>query len=116
MKIHPAIGIARVGDSATGFTVGPEAAGALPEELDGTPVTAFRDPEGALRRQAARFRIFDGDAEVVIGSTVGGKTVTDIVWSCRLANKKAIFYAFEQLEGESGYAPDAPLRNPQITD
>jgi hypothetical protein len=53
-EIHPAIGIARVGsshaDSDEGFFIGPE-----PGQL---PPANYRDPNGYLKRQAARFRIF----------------------------------------------------------
>ncbi len=124
LKIHPAIGIARVGDSRGSFYLGPEAAGALPTELDGTPVAQFKDPRGALRRQAARFHVYAAEVELVIGSVVAGKTVTDIVWTAHLANKKASFYQFHQLQGEHGYTTAViggktlpyPLRNPDIRD
>src|SRR5437763_16834481 len=48
-EIHPAIGIARVGNSPQ-FFVGPEPGGA--------PPASYRDAAGGLLRQAARFRIF----------------------------------------------------------
>jgi L-lysine 6-oxidase len=124
LSIHPAIGIARVGDSPGNFHIGPEAAGALPTELDGSPVSTFKDPGGALRRQAARFHVFAGDVELVIGSVLGGKTVTDIVWTAHVANKKSSFYDFLQLQGEPGYTTAVvdgktipyPLRNPEVKD
>jgi hypothetical protein len=124
LSIHPAIGIARVGDSPGKFYIGPEAAGALPTELDGSPVSTFKDPQGALRRQAARFCVFAGDVELVVGSVVGGKTVTDIVWTAHIANKKSSFYDFLQLQGEHGYTTAVvdgktipyPLRNPEVKD
>jgi hypothetical protein len=58
-RIHPAIGIARVGTSED-YYLAPESAGALPINPDGRPFTArdFRDESGLLRRQAARFEIF----------------------------------------------------------
>jgi hypothetical protein len=124
MKIHPAIGIARVGDSPGSFYVGPELGGGLPTELDGEPVSTFKDSQGALRRQAARFHIFAGNDEVMVGSSVGGKTVVDIVWTAHVANKKASFYDFLQLQGENGYTTAVvdgktipfPLRNPEVKD
>jgi L-Lysine epsilon oxidase N-terminal/L-lysine epsilon oxidase C-terminal domain len=85
-RIHPAIGIARLGTSPTSFYIAPETAGGLPIDAheDGTPVvgpdgkeqpvTNFRD-NGLIRRQAARFRVFayDDDApegrEIKIGDT-----------------------------------------------
>jgi L-lysine 6-oxidase len=124
LSIHPAIGIARVGNSPGSFYIGPEAAGALPTELDGSPVSRFKDAHGALRRQAARFHIYADSVEVVVGSIVGGKTVTDIVWTAHIANKKSSFYDFLQLQGEHGYTTAVvdgktipyPLRNPEVKD
>jgi L-Lysine epsilon oxidase N-terminal len=51
--IYPAIGIARVGNSETAYFLAPEVADPLPE-----PVGFYRDPTGALKRQAVRFRIY----------------------------------------------------------
>ncbi|AZR34661.1 hypothetical protein NX08_009420 [Xanthomonas vasicola] len=60
----------------------------------------LRDIHGALKRHAARFRIFaypdlaekrwprGGGQEIVIGSTVGDNTVIDIVWTVHVAKKK----------------------------
>jgi len=68
-KIHPAIGIARLGNSE-GFYLAPEQPGALPIQCDsqgraivdqdGTEkrVDKFKDVAGRVKRQAARFRVF----------------------------------------------------------
>jgi hypothetical protein len=143
-KIHPAIGIARVGNSPTDFYLTPETTGDLPIKCDAEgntgpgpeqPVTEFKDSKGRIKRQAARFRVFvyddqsPGGRELRIGDTVqavnleqGGAsgqvltgTLTDIQWTAYLANKKAIWYQFQELAGEHGYAPDHPLRNANIT-
>ncbi|CAM3058436.1 LodA/GoxA family CTQ-dependent oxidase [Janthinobacterium lividum] len=146
LRIHPAIGIARVGNSEE-YYLGPESPAGMPlDGLDGTgglPIrpgtedtaiasTELRDASGKLKRQAARFRIyqyaFDAEdgaesyplgrrgaaAEVAIGSMVDGKIVKDIVWTVHLANKKA-----NSWEGGDGVAPfenqRAPaLRNPHF--
>src|SRR6516162_9214033 len=116
-KIHPAIGIARVGNSSN-FYLAPEKTGGLPIQCnpDGTapqpeqPVTAFKDDAGAIKRQAARFRVFVYDAanpsgrELQIGdqiqvvSQTSGQimtgNLTDVVWTVYLANKKACWYEF----------------------
>jgi hypothetical protein len=55
--IHPGIGIARVGDSPDAFFVGPEVLNPVP------PPDGYRDREGFLKRQAARFRIFGYDVQ-----------------------------------------------------
>jgi L-Lysine epsilon oxidase N-terminal len=51
VAIHPAIGVARVGNSRDAMFFGPEVPGAL-------PAGPFKDPAGAVAKQAARFRIF----------------------------------------------------------
>ncbi|ATB45431.1 LodA/GoxA family CTQ-dependent oxidase [Corallococcus macrosporus] len=120
-KIHPAIGVARVGDSED-YYLGPEEAGGLPLEVSGGPVTRFRDANLAVRRQAARFQIHAYDASGAYLSTVqvGERGVKDIRWTVHLANKKAAWYEFRQQQGADGnYAPQGnppkphPLRNPR---
>ena len=51
--IYPPIGIARVGNSEDEFFLAPEVPDPLPEKPG-----FYRDAEGALKRQAARFRIY----------------------------------------------------------
>ena len=125
-RIHPAIGIARLGNSTTAFYLGPETLGGLPIEVnsDGDeqpaspPPFQFRDDQKRVKRQAARFRIYEYDdanpqdtgAEI----SVGQGDVVDIEWTVHLANKKASWYTFEQLQGEHGYSSNHPLRNPQV--
>jgi hypothetical protein len=120
LRVHPAIGIARVGNSEA-FYLAPETIAGLPvpdepgPRTGGIPIrpdteaetihsSELRDAEGRFKRQAARFRIFQypadqgetwparGGEEVVIGSTVGGRVVADIVWTVHVANKKANWY------------------------
>jgi hypothetical protein len=140
-KIHPAIGIARVGDSPDGFYLAPEQAGQLPNELNDKgveqPITTFKDSNQRVKRQAARFRLYSYDdelkqvKEVEVGdiiSTVWVRSgqsstgqlatgeVVDIEWTVYLANKKSSWYEFKQLDGEHGYDSKHPLRNSDITD
>jgi L-Lysine epsilon oxidase N-terminal/L-lysine epsilon oxidase C-terminal domain len=141
-RIHPAIGIARVGNSPTEFYLAPEEEGALPIDCDAAgnpivdhgreqPIKTFKDAEQRVKRQAARFRVFLYDEnnpagrEVQIGDAIqsvdpsSGQllecTVADIAWTVYLANKKASWYEFKELEGEHGYGPNHPLRNPEMT-
>ena len=138
-KIHPFLGIARLGDSPDEFCLSPETPAALPIacDLHGNPlvaadgntpvaVTTFKDKEGRIKRQAARFQVYVYDDTTpegrplklgvdVYGGGNHGK-LTDIQWRVYLANKKSSWYQFRQLEGEHGYAADHPLRNPDITD
>ncbi|MCP9769889.1 hypothetical protein EGI22_18445 [Lacihabitans sp. LS3-19] len=148
-KIHPSIGIARLGNSDENFYLSPEQPGALPiacddmgrEKMDekGNPIRIKSFKDGGdlskILKQGARFRIFaykdenDTDGkEIEIGGTydfiyqnsvtapvvVKGK-VTDIDWTVHLANKKSSWYEFKETDGQQGYAPNHPLRNPEIT-
>ena len=137
-KIHPGIGIARLGNSDTEFYLAPETPAGLPLECDGngnqrfgsdgvTPmlVTTFRDAQGRIKRQAARFQVFVYDEvspegrPLKIGDEVEGGgnhgTLTDIRWRVYLANKKACWYQFDTTLGEHGYPPDHPRRNASVT-
>jgi hypothetical protein len=89
VAVHPAIGIARVGNSVDSFFFGPELPGTLPVAPDG-----FKDASGAIARQAARFRIYGYD---VAGAIVGEITAKDatITWTVSVANKKAAWYDFD---------------------
>jgi hypothetical protein len=112
--IGPSIGVARLGNSQSGFYVEPEAIGGLPVECDPQGnvqpgpvfVTKFKDNEGAVKRQAARFRIFrvanDGNP---IELTLDSSDVQSISWTVHLANKKAAWYEFSQLQGNLLYGP-----------
>ena len=81
-KIHPAIGIARVGNSPDEFFVGPERVGEVPE-----PPGGFKDAQCRVKRQAARFRIFahhdDGSVEEITDAEA------EITWTVHLVNSKA---------------------------
>jgi hypothetical protein len=143
LRIHPAIGVARLGNSPTSFCIAPDKAGVFPIDCDQDgnpivkdgkeiPVSKFKDDKGRIRRQAARFRIFVYDdkspagRELAIGEEVdlirqsNGQRLTmridDIQWTVYLANKKASWYAFQETAGEHGYAANHPLRNADITD
>ena len=142
-RIHPAIGIARVGNSDD-YYLGPESKAGMPgtngitgglpikKGTESTTITSsdLRDPNGGLKKQAARFKIYqyeDGQkigypsgagTEVIIGSTVDGKKVVDIAWTVHLANKKANCWEIDEdanegiLLYENGKTP--PIRNPKF--
>jgi L-Lysine epsilon oxidase N-terminal/L-lysine epsilon oxidase C-terminal domain len=118
--IYPAIGVARVGNSDD-FYIGPETYGGLPINPNGKEFTRndFRDnpkepgAERKIRRQAARFRIYrlrDGQPPEEV--TLGQNGVVSITWTVHVANKKASWYEFQTKQGENGYPPNHPLRNP----
>jgi hypothetical protein len=110
--IHPAIGIARVGNSEHGFFIGPEVA-------DPPPAAPgfYRDDTGALKRQAAVFRIYGLNAS---GEAVAELTAAEaeITWTVHLANKKAAWYEFQLAQDipEAAAAPPQFLRNLTVSD
>ncbi|MGH1576572.1 LodA/GoxA family CTQ-dependent oxidase [Planktotalea sp.] len=116
LRIHPAIGVSRVGN-AEGYIIAPETSAGMPG-ADGSPISGglpikpgeetatisdkdLRDSQGRLKPHAQRFRIFayadtptgypyTGEvSEVCIGSVVDGKTVESITWQVHMANKKS---------------------------
>ncbi|KVO35806.1 LodA/GoxA family CTQ-dependent oxidase [Burkholderia ubonensis] len=117
-KIYPPIGVARVGNAPDTFYIGAESYRGLPINPDGRPFQQqdFRDEQGRLRRQAARFRIYRIENGVAEEVTLDTPYVKSIRWTAHLANKKPSWYAFSPAEGEDGYAPTHPLRNPDAPD
>jgi hypothetical protein len=87
--IHPSIGIARVGNSPEEYYLGPEVTDPLPQ-----PPGFYKDSKGALKREAARFRIYgyNGAGEVVCELTADN---ADVRWTAHVANQKAAWYQFQ---------------------
>lgn len=110
--IHPSIGIARIGNSKDEFFIGPEVIEPIVR-----PPGFYRDPTGALKRQAARFRIYGLNAE---GKVVEELTPAnaEIRWTVHLANKKAAWYQFQLALDIPDAASAIPtlLRNVTVTD
>src|SRR5487761_314389 len=110
--IYPAIGIARVGNSASEYFLAPEVTDPLPE-----PPGFYRDPTGALKRQAVRFRIYGLDAA---GIPVAELTAdnAEILWTVHRANKKSAWHQFQIALDipEADSAPPSWLRNMTIAD
>jgi hypothetical protein len=113
-RVHPAIGITRVGDSPDEYFVGPEAPGA-PSSLNTPdaphdPDAGYKDDQGRIKRQGARFRIYEHTLDDA-GATVQVREITaadaQIEWEVNLANRKAAAPEFQ--------APDNP-RNSEIED
>lgn len=106
-KIHPAIGIARVGDSQD-YYIAPEQAGSIPTKYSTNPPEGviFRDANDKLLRQAAQFKIYeysDGSQEATL-VTPGKNGVKSIKWTTWIASKKASWFQFMQQTG-SGMGP-----------
>lgn len=118
-KIHPGLGIARVGNSPDEFFIGPETPGQLPH-----PQGGFKDSKGRIKRQAARFRVYGYNAQ---GEAVAELTAedADIHWTVQLANKKASYRIFlgrywdiqypeVKKYGDEHFGGEPPMRNQQV--
>ena len=110
--IYPPIGICRVGNSKDGYYIGPE----VPEPEPLSP-GAYRDAEGRLKREAARFRVYGLNA---LGEPVKELTAdnADIRWKVHLANQKSSWYEFQLALDipEAAEAPPSLLRNNTVSD
>ena len=108
--IHPAIGIGRVGNSPDQFFCGPEVSYPTPRHPG-----FYRDANGALKRQAARFRIYGYNAagDVVAELTTANSS---IAWSAQLRNEKAAWYEFQLAMDipEVEHAKPANRRNAEV--
>lgn len=101
-KIFPPLGVARVGDSVEpgGYFFPAETPGGKPRLAASPPDQQFtyRDASGAIRRQAARFRIYGFDAD---GKPLGELLAkhAQVEWTVTLANKKAAWFRFDGAHG-----------------
>ena len=104
-RIHPGIGIARLGNSSADYFIGPEVPDYVPQPKDGL----FKDKEGRVKRQAVRFRIYAYDAndKVVKELTSDDGSIT---WQVHLANRKSATNIF------TGFfsPPSAEKRNSDV--
>jgi hypothetical protein len=104
-RIHPGIGIARIGDS-TEHVIGPEVVGAS--------APCMRDADWALKRQAARFRVYgiDENGDVVKELTSQNAKIN---WTVHVANRKAAWYRFiAALDIPEAANMQCALRNPTV--
>lgn len=107
--IHPAIGVARMGNSEHDFYVGPEVTQPLPQ-----PPGFMHDRSGALKRQAAKFRVYGYDAK---GNVVRELTAenADVRWTVHVANRKAAWYQWQiALDIPDAVGTVLPLRNATV--
>src|SRR5690349_18647716 len=88
--IHPAVGVARVGDSPEEYVLGPEQPGG-----DEAPAS-YKDKAGRVKRQAVRFRVFAYDeSDAVLGELTAEDA--EIAWTVHLRNGKG---AAQQFTGD----------------
>lgn len=113
--IYPPIGVTRVGNSKDEYFIGP----LVDEPEVKMDEYAYRDKTGALKRQAAEFRIY--------GFNAAGKAVKEltsdnakITWNSHLANQKASWYQFQIAldipDAQDSNIPPSLLRNIDVKD
>lgn len=111
VRIHPGIGVMRVGNSPSDYTLGPE--------VTHPARTAFgqtRDEGGAIKRQAARFRVYGYDQYGNVVAEIQQAASSQIEWSVHLANRKAQWYEFDAaMDLPATRNLTVPLRNPDVT-
>lgn len=123
-RIHPSIGVARLGNSPEQFYLAPQQIGQLPFEADpfgnrAGVVQHFKDDAGRVRRQGQPFVLLDDSGQEL---TLNHPDIKSIQWTVHLANKKAAWYQYSELKGNLLYGPQnsyqqqkVPLRNPNIS-
>ncbi len=131
LRVHPGIGIARLGNSGEGsedalelnqnFYIGPEAPGIVVDPGNPNSPAAgngpgpnggtYRDANMDLKRQAQRFRIYAQDSNgETFEITSQDPNVSDITWRVHVQNLKAANFAFQ-----GAYLFDGTqMRNPNI--
>jgi hypothetical protein len=117
-RIHPAIGVARVGNAdPADYFLGPELPNQKPRSAPdaGTSVPPFKS-NGLIKRQAARFRIWEYVENAGVWSasrevSLEDDDVAELAWTVHLANRKASFFEFSGLTGSPGDKPNTVRRN-----
>src|ERR1051326_2974064 len=118
--IHPAVGVARLGNSPDHFYLAPETIGGKPIQCNdvgdpkmenGKPVYVNQYKEnGRILRQAASFGIYLVDANDPASPgreiTIDDPMVESTEWTVHLANKKAVWYSNDELTGDVMLATD----------
>lgn len=123
-KISPSIGVSRLGNSTGQFCLSPDRIGGLPYEADQYgnklgPIKKFKDESSQVRRQGQLFKILDSNGNEL---TLNTPNVASMEWTVHLANKKAAWYQYSELEGNLLYGEEnsyqnrnVPFRNPSLT-
>ena len=118
-RIHPSIGIARLGNAdrgtqpGDGWFIGPETPGEPPNWDFATGQFAGFKKEGRIKAQAARFRVWEyhdvgGKMAPLREVNLDTADVAEIRWKVEVANRKASFFQFD---GQAG-APSTPAETP----
>jgi hypothetical protein len=120
LRVYPPLGIARVGNAfdpkvpfAEDYLIAPEVIGGAPTLPGGGAARPddFRTSDGAIKRHAARFRVYAEFANGSFAEVTATKT-THIRWHVSVANLKAGWYQFQTaMDLGPGAAKNATRRN-----
>lgn len=136
LQIHPSVGVARLGNSPinavpspviavspndpSNICLSPDTIGGLPFNGDGNgPIVKFKDDAGRIKRQGQLFRVFKDNG--IDELTLDSPEVASMEWTVHLANKKAAWYQYSELQGNLLYGQEnsyqnqnIPFRNPEM--
>lgn len=125
LSLHPSVGVARLGNSPDQICLSPNTIGGLPFNADAYgnqlgPITQFKDGAGLIKRQGQPFMLYNENGAEL---TLDTPNVRSITWTVHLANKKAAWYQYSELEGNLMYGSEnsytvrqVPWRNPDVVD
>ena len=101
IRIHPAIGVARIGNSPE-FFIGPEDPGVWTPPPGGT----YKDALCRVKKQAARFRLFAFDGTTFVKELkIGDPDVATIDWTVHLVNRKSASRKFAIMDSPAQTDP-----------
>ena len=108
ISIYPPVGIARIGNSQEYFLAS-DIPGQAPKPTDG-----FKDKDGKVKKQVARFRIYAFDSSGKVIKEITAKEAK-IEWRVHVANIKSAWYDFNNALDLEGYAIPSAYRNVNVT-
>lgn len=129
LSIHPSVGVARLGNSPTSASVSPiiavtptdpskiclspDTIGGLPFDGYGkAPIVNFKDEAGRIKKQGQLFKVFQENGKDEL--TLDTPGVASIEWTVHLANKKAAWYQYQELQGNLLYGQQNSYKNQQV--
>lgn len=115
-RIHPALGIARVGDAEGPGFIGPEQPDVPANWNFATAAFDNFKVGGRVKRQGVRFRVFEfaADGSLIGEALLGQGNISAVEWTVHVANRKASFFQFDGPNGENGDFSKNGVRNANV--
>jgi hypothetical protein len=110
VAIYPPIGIARIGNAPEEFYFAPEIPGQPAQSENG-----FKDSQGRVKKQVVRFRIYGLNQEGQVVRELTGDDA-EIEWRVHIANRKAVWYEFNNALDLVELAIPSKFRNANTSD